>query len=220
MAQNSFTQPDPFLLRVLRSLDVVIAGVALVLLAPLLLLVLILARWQIGSPVFFRQRRAGRNNVPFEIIKFRTMRNLLGDDGQPLPDEQRLTGFGTLLRKTSLDELPELINVLRGEMSLVGPRPLFVEYLPYYTDRERLRLSVPPGLTGLAQISGRNYLGWDRKLELDAWFVEHLSLWLYLKILLMTPVKLLKTGDVSANPYMAEQPLNVERARAQGAPDV
>lgn len=195
-----------------RVLDIGIAGLALGLLSPVLIGCALLVRYHLGKPVFFTQIRAGRDNQPFNIIKFRTMRNANDGDGRPLADADRLTRLGHWLRRTSLDELPELLNVLKGDMSLVGPRPLFLRYFPFYTARERLRLSVRPGLTGLAQISGRNYLGWERKLELDAWYVEHLSPGLYLKVLSLTAIRVWDWRKVATNPYTAERPLDEERA--------
>jgi len=196
----------------IRVSDLVLASLLLLLLSPLLLTVMLLIHWRIGSPIFFRQLRAGKGNQPFYIIKFRSMLNTEGADGQPLPDEERLTPLGRFLRKSSIDELPELINVLRGEMSLVGPRPLFLKYLPYYKPRERSRLDVLPGITGLAQVSGRNYISWDKKLELDAKYVERLSLGLYFKILILTPLTMLDWHKVAVNPYTAEIPLDIARA--------
>jgi lipopolysaccharide/colanic/teichoic acid biosynthesis glycosyltransferase len=203
---------------IIRILDVLLSSLLLLLLSPLLLCCALAIRLFLGSPVFFRQRRAGLGGQAFEIIKFRTMLDATTPEGRLLPDEQRLTKIGSLLRKTSIDELPELINVVRGEMSLVGPRPLFPEYAPYYRERERLRFTIRPGLTGLAQISGRNYLGWDNKLELDAQYAEKISFGFYLKILIATPLKLFEFGGVAANPYLAEKPLNVERGGVDAPP--
>jgi lipopolysaccharide/colanic/teichoic acid biosynthesis glycosyltransferase len=185
---------------------------AVLLLSPLLAAVAVAVLVNLGRPVFFRQSRAGRNNEPFEIIKFRTMRQASGEAAGYASDEARLTALGRFLRKSSLDELPELFNVIKGDMSLVGPRPLFVEYYPYYTAREKKRLSIRPGITGLAQISGRNRIGWDRKLELDAEYAENISVRLYLKILIATPFKIFDWRQVAVNPWSAELPLNVERS--------
>ncbi len=154
-------------------------------------------RLALGSPIFFRQQRPGRDEVPFELVKFRTMREALDSQGEPLPDAQRLTRFGAFLRSTSLDELPEFWNVLKGEMSLVGPRPLLCEYLKLYSPRQALRHKVRPGLTGWAQVNGRNNLSWEDKLEMDSWYVENRNLILDMKILLMTVVKVLSRSDIN-----------------------
>lgn len=203
---------------VIRALDIILAITALSVLFPILALVSAAVFMNLGRPIFFLQIRAGLHNRPFKIIKFRTMRLSKGEDAGFLSDEARLTALGRWLRKSSLDELPELFNVLKGDMSLVGPRPLFVEYYPYYTARERSRFTIRPGITGLAQISGRNFLGWDKKLELDAVYAENLSIGSYLKVLLATPLALLDWKQVAENPWSAEQPLNVARA-AQHSPD-
>jgi lipopolysaccharide/colanic/teichoic acid biosynthesis glycosyltransferase len=169
-----------------RAVDIVGACGALVLVSPLLVLLAILIRLRLGSPALFRQTRPGLHGKPFTLIKFRTMTHARSADGEPLADEERLTGFGQFLRRTSLDELPELWNVLRGEMSLVGPRPLLMEYLPLYSATQATRHDVLPGITGWAQIHGRNATTWEKRLELDAWYVSNRSLWLDLKILLLT----------------------------------
>lgn len=169
-----------------RVLDVAVAAVALVLLAPVLAVVAVLVRVRLGSPVLFRQQRAGRNGAPFDLVKFRTMTDERGPDGDLLPDEARLPAFGALLRSTSLDEIPELVHVVRGEMSLVGPRPLPTAYLPRYSDRQARRHEVRPGITGWAQVNGRNTTSWAERLEMDVWYVEHRSLRLDLQILWRT----------------------------------
>jgi lipopolysaccharide/colanic/teichoic acid biosynthesis glycosyltransferase len=169
-----------------RALDAAAAGTALLLLSPLLAAVAVAVRVNLGSPVLFSQVRPGLHGRPFRLVKFRTMRDAAGPDGQPLPDAERLTPFGRFLRASSLDELPELWNVLRGEMSLVGPRPLLTEYLPLYSPWQARRHEVRPGLTGWAQVNGRNALTWKERLELDVWYVEHRSLALDLRILLRT----------------------------------
>lgn len=174
-----------------RAFDVAGACGALVLLAPLLALLAILVRLRLGSPVLFRQTRPGLQGKPFTLIKFRTMTAARGPEGEPLPDEDRLTVFGQFLRRTSLDELPELWNVLKGEMSLVGPRPLLMEYLALYSATQATRHGVLPGITGWAQINGRNATTWEKRLELDAWYVANRSLWLDLKILLLTLKKVI-----------------------------
>lgn len=180
-----------------RMLDVVVASGALVAFAPVLGSVALATRIALGSPVLFRQRRPGRGGRAFELLKFRTMLDATGPDGTPLPDAQRLTAFGRWLRSTSLDELPELLNVLRGEMSLVGPRPLLVRYLSRYDARQAQRHDVRPGITGLAQVRGRNALSWPERLELDVCYVEEHGLWLDVRILLETIVVALGRKGVS-----------------------
>jgi sugar transferase EpsL len=172
--------------RLKRAIDVVLILIGLVLLAPLFAVLAWRVRREFGPPVLFRQPRPGRDGEIFQVRKFRTMTNERGPDGQLLPDEQRLTDFGRFLRSTSLDELPEMLNVLAGEMSLVGPRPLLVEYLGRYSPEQARRHEVRPGITGWAQINGRNDMPWDDKLALDVWYVDHRSLWLDVRILLRT----------------------------------
>lgn len=169
-----------------RLLDCVVAVMALMLLSPLLAVVALLVRYKLGAPVLFRQTRPGRHGRPFEMIKFRTMLDAYDADGDPLPNEARMTPFGKRLRASSLDELPELWNVLVGDMSLVGPRPLLMEYLPLYSPYQARRHEVRPGVTGWAQVNGRNALSWEEKFELDVWYVDNRSLWLDLKILVLT----------------------------------
>lgn len=181
-----------------RGFDIVAAGSALLLLSPVLLGVAALVRVNLGAPVLFRQRRPGLHGRPFEMVKFRTMRDAVDARGQALPDAERLTRFGRLLRATSLDELPELWNVLTGDMSLVGPRPLLMEYLPLYSPEQARRHEVRPGITGWAQVNGRNALSWDDKFRLDVWYVEHQSLWLDLRILALTVKKVLVREGISA----------------------
>jgi len=164
---------------------------------PVLLIVAGLVRLNSGRPVFFRQLRPGLGGRPFELLKFRTMTDEKNEEGQLLPDEKRLTGFGKFLRRTSLDELPELINVLRGEMSLVGPRPLLTEYLGRYTPEQARRHEVKPGITGWAQVNGRNAITWEEKFELDVWYVDHMGFWLDIKILAMTVWKVLRGEGIS-----------------------
>lgn len=182
-----------------RCADIGVAAVALLVAAPLLLLVALAVRVNLGSPVLFRQRRPGLNGRPFTMVKFRTMRDANGRDGRPLPDTERLTPFGKLLRSTSLDELPELWNVLHGEMSLVGPRPLLMEYLDRYTPEQARRHEVRPGVTGWAQVHGRNALSWEERFRLDVWYVEHRSLRLDLQILIRTFSMVLCRTGVTAN---------------------
>jgi lipopolysaccharide/colanic/teichoic acid biosynthesis glycosyltransferase len=189
-----------------RVFDVMVAVVALAVLSPLLLVVAVVQHMFIGPPIFFRQRRPGRHGVPFELVKFRTMRNAVGRNGAPLPDAERLTRWGAFLRSSSIDELPELWNVLRGEMSLVGPRPLLMEYLPLYTPQQARRHEVRPGLTGWAQISGRNAISWDEKFALDVWYVDHQSFFLDLKILALTVVRVLLREGITEEGHATVQP--------------
>lgn len=183
----------------------------LVLFAPVMLGTALAIRLQMGSPVLFRQQRPGRFGKPFMLYKFRTMRDARDKQGNLLPDEKRLTPLGQFLRRTSLDELPELFNVLVGDMSLVGPRPLLMKYLPYYTSQENLRHRVRPGITGWAQINGRNDLPWDRRLALDIWYVEHQSLRLDAAIILKTIVSVFKREGVVINPRGVMLDLDEER---------
>jgi len=180
-----------------RLADLAAAAAGLVLAAPVMAVVALAVRCRLGPPVLFSQIRPGRGGKGFTLVKFRTMRNAAGPDGQPLPDAERLTALGRLLRKTSLDELPQLFNVLAGHMSLIGPRPLLVEYLPLYTPAQARRHELRPGITGWAQVNGRNDTIWPRRLELDVFYVDHLSLALDLKILLMTALKVLRREGVS-----------------------
>lgn len=178
-----------------RTLDIAVSATGLMLLAPAMVVVAAAVRVALGSPVLFRQTRPGRNGAPFVLHKFRTMVDATSPDGSPLPDSARLTPFGALLRSTSLDELPQLWNVFRGEMSLVGPRPLLMRYNDRYSRRQARRLEATPGITGWAQIHGRNALDWNEKLELDVWYVEHESFCLDLRILAKTAhVVLLRQG--------------------------
>ena len=181
-----------------RLFDIFASAAALLLLSPLLLLLAILVRLKLGSPVLFRQTRPGLYGRPFRLLKFRTMTDARGQDGGLLPDAQRLPAFGRWLRAWSLDELPELWNVLTGDMSLVGPRPLLMEYLPLYTPEQARRHEVRPGLTGWAQVNGRNALSWDRKFALDTWYVDNRSFWLDLKILWRTVGNVLTSHGISA----------------------
>lgn len=169
----------------------------LILLSPIILIVSILNVIYHGSPVFFRQKRPGKNDRIFEMVKFRSMKDAKGPDGSPLPDDQRMTRFGSLLRASSLDELPELWNVLKGEMSLVGPRPLLVQYLPLYSEEQRQRHQVRPGVTGWAQVNGRNAISWEQKFAYDVWYVENLSFGLDIKILFMTVGKVFKRSGIT-----------------------
>lgn len=169
-----------------RLLDLTVGIVGLVLLSPVIAVVAVFVRRNLGSPVLFRQQRQGRDGAPFTLLKFRTMRNGIASDGSFLPDLDRLTPFGQRLRAMSLDELPELVNIVRGEMSLVGPRPLLIEYQPLYSPRQATRFRVRPGLTGWAQVNGRNAVDWPERLEMDAWYAENVSIWLDARIILRT----------------------------------
>jgi lipopolysaccharide/colanic/teichoic acid biosynthesis glycosyltransferase len=181
-----------------RMIDTLLILLALPLLLPAMLLLAWLVRRKLGSPVFFRQTRPGLQGRPFNMVKFRTMADARGPDGQLLPDADRLTAFGRFLRASSLDELPELLNVLKGDMSLVGPRPLLMEYLPLYSPEQARRHVVRPGITGWAQVNGRNSLSWEDKFKLDVWYVDHRSLWLDIKILWLTVRKVLVREGISA----------------------
>lgn len=180
-----------------RFLDLLISSFALVILSPLLILIAVLVRLRIGLPVLFCQQRPGLDGEPFTIYKFRTMTDECDDQGNLLPDADRLTAFGNFLRSSSLDELPELFNVLKGDMSLVGPRPLLMEYLPRYTTEQIRRHDVKPGITGWAQVNGRNALTWEEKFELDVWYVDHCNLWLDIKILILTLIKVFQREGIS-----------------------
>lgn len=179
-----------------RFLDIVFSLLGLILFGWLLLIVAILVKTKLGSPIIFKQPRPGKNEKIFNVYKFRTMIDAYDENGEPLPDEDRLTKFGKFLRSTSLDELPELINIIKGDMSIVGPRPLLVEYLDYYTEEERLRHSVRPGLTGWAQVNGRNVTPWDERLQQDVYYVNNISFTLDLKILFKTVFKVIKKSDI------------------------
>lgn len=181
-----------------RLLDIIIASIALILLSPLYAFVAYKVKKNLGSPILFRQVRPGLNGKPFEMIKFRTMKDALDEQGNPLPDSERLTPFGQMLRSTSLDEMPELWNVIKGDMSIVGPRPLLMEYLPLYSPEQAKRHDVRPGMTGHAQVNGRNAIGWEEKFKLDTWYVENQSIWLDFKIMFKTVHKVLAKDDISA----------------------
>ena len=181
-----------------RLLDIIIASTALILLAPLYAFVTYKVKKNLGSPILFRQVRPGLHGKPFEMIKFRTMKDAVDANGQPLPDSERLTAFGKMLRSTSLDEMPELWNVIKGDMSIVGPRPLLTEYLPLYNEEQAKRHNVRPGMTGYAQVNGRNAIGWEEKFKLDTWYVEHQSTLLDFKIMFKTVQKVLAKDDISA----------------------
>lgn len=184
-----------------RLIDVVISVVLLIFLAPVFLGLGLLVRFSLGSPVLFKQVRPGLNGKPFMMYKFRTMTDERDEHGRLLPDEQRLTKVGRFLRSTSLDELPELFNVLKGDMSLVGPRPLLMEYLPLYTPEQARRHEVRPGITGWAQVNGRNAISWEQKFKYDVWYVDNRSFWLDLKILWMTFLTVLRREGISAQDH-------------------
>ncbi|MGO8689423.1 MAG: sugar transferase [Thermoguttaceae bacterium] len=181
-----------------RGLDLAVAGVAMVLLLPLLGGIALAIRLTMGRPILFRQRRPGLHGRPFEILKFRTMLDLRDGQGRVLSDVQRLTRLGRLLRHSSLDELPALLNLLRGEMSLVGPRPLLMQYLDRYSPEQARRHDVPPGITGWAQINGRNAISWEEKFQLDLWYIDHWSLWLDIRILWLTIWRVMRRDGINS----------------------
>lgn len=181
-----------------RLFDMLVASLALMALLPILAVLALLIRVNMGSPVLFRQTRPGLHGEPFDMVKFRTMRDARDHEGRPLADAERITRLGRILRSTSLDELPELWNVLKGDMSLVGPRPLLMEYMPLYSPAQARRHEVRPGVTGWAQVNGRNAIGWDEKFALDLWYVDHRSLWVDFKILGLTVAKVFSRQGISA----------------------
>lgn len=182
-----------------RAVDLILGITAVILLSPILLITAILVSQKLGSPILFTQVRPGKDGKPFKMVKFRTMRDAIDAQGNPLPDAERLTPFGRRLRSTSIDELPELWNVIKGEMSLVGPRPLLMEYLPLYNQEQAKRHDLKPGMTGWAQINGRNAISWEDKFKLDTWYVQHQSLWLDIKIMALTVKKVLVRDGISAD---------------------
>lgn len=188
-----------------RCLDFLLSLCGIIVLSPILLVIYILVRIKLGSPAIFKQERPGKNEKIFTLCKFRTMTDKRDENGELMPDAVRLTKFGKFLRAASLDELPELFNILKGDMSIIGPRPLLVSYLPYYSERERLRHSVRPGLTGLAQVSGRNFIDWDRRLQKDVEYVENLSFRMDMKVLWMTVQTVLgHAGEVAEDTNAVE----------------
>jgi lipopolysaccharide/colanic/teichoic acid biosynthesis glycosyltransferase len=189
-----------------RAFDVALTVPALIVLSPVFALVALAVRVSLGSPIIFRQQRPGKNERPFTLYKFRTMRDARDAQGTLLPDARRLTRLGAILRATSLDELPELVNVLRGDMSLVGPRPLLMEYLPLYSPEQRRRHDVRPGVTGWAQVNGRNALTWREKFALDIEYVEHVSMGLDLRILILTIVSVVRSEGISHSGHVTMQP--------------
>lgn len=194
-----------------RVFDLILVLLAAPMLVPLVLIVALLVRLKLGAPVFFVQQRPGRHGRPFNMIKFRTMTDARDTSGAWLPDDVRLTPFGQFLRRSSLDELPELWNVVKGEMSLVGPRPLLMQYLPLYSERQRRRHEVAPGVTGLAQVRGRNALSWDEKFEYDVYYVENQSLWLDIKIIAMTVHAVFAREGVSSAGHATMPPFEGQR---------
>jgi len=180
-----------------RLFDIIASAIGLLFLSPVIVILAFQVRRKLGSPIFFRQTRPGKDAKPFEMVKFRTMRDAVDAEGNPLPDSERITLFGRFLRSSSLDELPELWNVLKGDMSLVGPRPLLMEYLPLYNAVQARRHEVRPGVTGWAQINGRNALSWDEKFNLDVWYVDNRSFWLDVKILFLTVKKVIVKDGIS-----------------------
>jgi len=184
-----------------RAFDTIGALILLVILSPVFMILAILVRYELGAPILFRQMRPGKYGKPFQLTKFRTMRETLDSSGRKLPDHVRLTSFGSTLRNSSLDELPELLNILKGEMSFVGPRPLLMEYLPLYNANQSRRHEVRPGITGWAQINGRNAISWEEKFSLDVWYVDHRSMWLDLKIMVLTIIQIIKRKDIAAEGY-------------------
>ncbi len=188
---------NKFRLFIKRTFDIIASLGGLIVLSPIMIICAILIRINLGSPIFFKQKRIGKDNKEFEMIKFRTMKDVVDKEGNQLPDELRLTKVGQILRSLSIDELPELINILKGDMSLIGPRPLLVKYLPLYNERQIRRHEVLPGLTGWAQVNGRNNLKWSEKFELDVYYVENWSLKLDLKIFFLTFYKVFKREGIS-----------------------
>jgi lipopolysaccharide/colanic/teichoic acid biosynthesis glycosyltransferase len=189
-----------------RLFDIIASTIGLLLLAPIIVVVAFQIRRKLGTPVLFCQVRPGKDGKPFEMIKFRTMRDTIDKDGYPLPDSERLTQFGIFLRSTSLDELPELWNVLRGDMSLVGPRPLLMEYLPLYSKEQYRRHEARPGVTGWAQVNGRNAISWEDKFKLDVWYVDNCNFLLDLKIVYLTVKKVLIRDGIHADGHVTAPP--------------
>ncbi len=211
MSQNNHKAHGPYERLFKRLFDVFFSFLALVILSPILLIVAILVRVKLGSPIIFRQERPGKNEKLFRLFKFRTMTDAKDEDGRLLSDEKRLTQFGRLLRSSSLDELPELLNILKGDMSFVGPRPLLVKYLPYYTKAEHHRHDIRPGLTGLAQVSGRNYLNWEERFKTDIEYVDNVALKEDIKIIFRTIAKVVMRKDVTTSENLKFKDLDVDR---------
>jgi len=205
--QNGMYPPRTFYAKYgKRWFDLALTLPGVIVISPVLIIIALLVRMRMGSPVLFRQQRPGMNGELFSIYKFRTMTDERYDNGTLLPNELRLTRFGNFLRKASLDEFPELWNVLKGEMSLVGPRPLRVEYLPLYSPEQRRRHDIKPGITGWAQVQGRNAISWDEKFKLDVWYVDNVSFWMDVKILLMTFIKVFKREGVNQSENCTMEP--------------
>ncbi len=183
-----------------RTFDLVVSSLLFIITLPLMVIISILILVFMGRPILFKQQRPGLHAKPFYVLKFRTMDNKCDEKGNLLPDEDRVTLLGKILRKLSLDELPQLINVIKGDMSLVGPRPLLMEYLPLYSPEQARRHEVRPGITGWAQVNGRNAISWEKKFELDVWYVDNQSFWLDLKIILLTILRVLQTKDINSSP--------------------
>lgn len=194
-----------------RLFDLILSLIAIIILSPIMIITAILVRTKLGSPVIFKQERPGKNEKIFRLFKFRTMTDARDASGNLLSDEERLTKFGRTLRTTSLDELPELVNIFKGDMSIVGPRPLLVRYLPFYTEEERLRHSVRPGLTGLAQVNGRNNVDWDERLSYDVTYVKCITFVGDVKIILKTISKVFKRSDIASGEQLIIKDLDVER---------
>lgn len=207
---------NPFIYRrfIKRPMDFLLSLMAIIVLSPAILIVGFLVRVKLGSPVLFKQKRPGLNEKIFTMYKFRTMTDDRDEKGNLLPDSVRLTKFGKFLRSTSLDELPELFNILKGEMSIIGPRPLLIKYLPFYTESEKLRHNVRPGLSGIAQVNGRNNLGWDDRLMLDVKYVKNISFILDIKIILKTIIKALKQEDITVIDLSPIKDLDCERSQS------
>ncbi|TXY30858.1 sugar transferase [Vibrio mimicus] len=199
-----------------RVFDFLVSLAALIVLSPITVLVAWKIRSNLGSPVLFRQTRPGLNGQPFEMVKFRTMKDAVDANGNPLPDSERMTPFGDKLRNSSLDELPELWNVLKGDMSLVGPRPLLMQYLPLYSKEQARRHEVRPGVTGWAQINGRNAISWEEKFKLDIWYVDNHSFWLDLRILLLTVKKVFVKEGISADGHVTIAPFTGKDQQGTG----
>lgn len=218
LVQELFTQSahkafGPYERFIKRPLDAFLSTGALIVLSPILLVTAVLVRFKLGSPVLFRQERPGRDEKVFKLYKFRSMTDDRDENGELLPDDVRLTKFGRALRSTSLDELPELLNIIRGDMAVIGPRPLLVEYLPYYTDEEAHRHDVRPGLTGWAQVNGRNVTVWDERLQQDLYYVKNCSFSLDVKILWMTVMKVVKKSDIMVGAQHGEGHGRLDKVR-------
>ncbi|WP_050924341.1 sugar transferase [Vibrio harveyi] len=196
-----------------RLFDIIISLCVLIVFSPVLIFVALKVRKNLGSPVLFCQKRPGLNGRPFKMVKFRTMKDAFDDSGNQLPDSERITVFGTKLRNSSLDELPELLNVLKGDMSLVGPRPLLMQYLPLYSQEQAKRHNVRPGVTGWAQVNGRNAISWEEKFKLDVWYVENQSFWLDIKIIFLTVKKVFLKEGISADGHVTIEPFTGQEYR-------